>query len=168
MHPQLFPTRTKDKWFGLNSMEIATRYVRKLYGSGANWINKEFPLWYQSVLTGNLKSALATVFLITGRLTKNLWHGSGSAINSRCDLQQVLQRARTNEEARVKRGKCLSEAGGVMEKDLFLSLEKLINNLRVSQQIPNSLATFPSPDGLWPQPPFCKIGAPEPSVMTQT
>lgn len=54
----------------------------------------------------------------------------------------------TNEEARVKRGKCLSEAGGVMKKDLFLSLEKLINNLRVSQQIPNSLATFPSADGL--------------------
>lgn len=54
----------------------------------------------------------------------------------------------TNEEARVKRGKCLSEAGGVMVKDLLLTLEKLINNLRVSQQILNSLATFPSPDGL--------------------
>lgn len=34
-----------------------------------------------------------------------------------------------------------------MEEDLFLSLEKLINNLIVSQQIPNSLATFPSTDG---------------------
>lgn len=48
----------------------------------------------------------------------------------------------TNEGARVKRGKRLPEAGCVMEKDLFFSLEKLINNVRVSQQIPNSLATF--------------------------
>ena len=63
-------------------------------------------------------------------------------------LSKFCKEQGTNDEATVKRGKCLSEAGGVMKKDLFLSLEKLINNLRVSQQIPNSLATFPSPDGL--------------------
>lgn len=59
------------------------------------------------------------------------------------------------------------EAGGAEEEGLFLSLEKLINNLMANQQIPNSLATFPSQDGVWPQQSSSQLGAPEPSKITQ-